>query len=154
MKAWTNMTKEEQASRSVKCAIGSAVLAIIFVVLGVLGQVRANNLKSRCTAETTGEVISVFPSNGRRVQPYLMANYSVDGVQYHTSGRFSYGYTSADTLSRKPVDVHYDPAAPDKSYAAEGPRTGFVFIFFVVAAVFAIAIPAFIGQANRIRARM
>ena len=154
MKAWTDMTKEEQASRSMKCAIGSAVLAIIFVVLGVLGQVRANNLKSRCTAETTGEVISVFPSNGRRVQPYLTANYSVDGVQYHTSGRFSYGYTSADTLTRKSVDVHYDPAAPDKSYAAEGPRTGFVFIFFVVAAVFAIAIPAFIGQANRKRARM
>ena len=150
MKTWGEMTKDEKGTRSKKCAIGSVIIAIVLIGLAVFCGMRAQKLRERCTESVTGEVISVFPAARSRLQSYLTANYSVDGATYKAEGKYSSGYSSSDTLSRKPVTVHYDPASPNVSYAAEGPRTDHMFIIIVMAVIFAVAAPAFMGQAKRI----
>ncbi len=149
MKAWNDMTGKERAERSRKCAIGSIFIAVIFIALGIVGMIKVNNLKKRCTEVTTGEVISVFRMGKSNFSPYLTANYTVSGVKYSASGNYSSGYSSADTLSRKPVDVHYDPTDPKKAYAADSPKKGSVYILFIMGVVFAIAAPAFFWQAEK-----
>ena len=148
------MSKEERISRSKKCAIGSVIIALVFLGLAIYCNIKAHKLQDRCTETVTGEVISVFPSSGHRLQSYLTAHYVVNDVTYETEGHYSSGYSSVDTLSRKPVTVHYDPASPDVSYAADSPKTDLMIIFIIIAVIFGIGAPAFLGQARRIRKTM
>ena len=148
------MTKEEQANRSIKCAIGSVIIAVVFICLAFYFHTEAQKLKDRCTETVTGEVISVFPASNHRPQSYLTAHYVVNDVTYTAEGHYSSGYSSFDTLSQKPVTVHYDPASPDVSYAADSPRTDLKIIFIIVAVIFGIGAPAFVGQAMHIRKTM
>ena len=145
------MTKEEKVKRSIKCAIGSVIIALVFVGLVIYSNMKVQKLRDRCTETVMGEVISVFPSTKTRPQSYLTANYNVNGVTYKAEGHYRFGFSSRDALSRKPVIVHYDPASPDVSYAADDPRTDHRFIFIVIAVIFAVAAPAFVAQARRIR---
>ena len=154
IKTWGNMTKDEQAKRSIKCAIGSLIITIIFVCLAIYTNMETQKLIERCTETVTGEVISVFPVTSRKLQSYLTANYVVNGVSYKTEGHYRSGYSSLDTLSRKPVTVHYDPGSPDVSYAADSPRTDLKILFIIIAVVFGIGAPAFVGQAMHIRKTM
>ena len=148
------MSKEERISRSKKCAIGSFIIALVFVCLAIYCKMEAQNLQDRCTETVTGEVISVFPASGFRFQSYLTAHYVVNDVTYETEGHYSSGYSSFDTLSRKPVTVHYDPAFPDVSYAADSPKRDLMILFIIIAVVFGIGAPAFLGQAGHIRKSM
>ena len=154
MKAYWNLTPQEQVTRSMRCAAVSLLLAILFGVLGIINIYQEKNMTERCTATTTGYVVSVFPASRHRLQSYLTANYEMNGVQYHTEGRYSSGYDVHDTLSRKPVTVHYDPSDPKTSYAADAPETPLRTIWFLMALTFGIGCPAFIIQAKRLRKRI
>ena len=151
MKAWWNLTQEEQIKRSKHCAIGSAIIAAIFILLLIIGIRDANAIVERCTASTVGEVISVHGPSRHRLQPTLMANFKVRGVTYSAHGRYSSGYSSFDTLSRKAVMVYYDPSDPTIAYAAEGPDTTTNMFWIAFAAIFGIGSPLFALQAKRIR---
>ena len=134
MKAWWNLTQEGQVKRSFKCAIGCVLIAVLFICLAVHSGNKSRELQRRCTAVTTGEVISVFPSSRYRFQSSLTADYIVNGVKYNTEGVYSHGeFWGGDTLSRKPVPVHYDPASPSVAYAAERPRSDWKYMFIVLA---------------------
>ena len=152
IRAWWNLTKEGQVKRSFKCAIGCVLIAVLFICLAVHIDNKSQKLQKRCTAVTTGEVISVFPSGKYNLQSYLTADYVVGGVKYNTEGRYTKGkYWSGDTLSRKPVPVHYDPASPSVAYAAEKPRTDWKYIFIVLAVLFGASTPAFVWQGMKIQ---
>ena len=151
MKVWTDMTGEEKAKRSIHCAIGSVIIALICVGLVIYLNGEAQKLRDRCTETVTGEVISVFPATKSRIQSYLTANYSVNGIKYKTAGHYRSGYSSSDTLSRKPVTVHYDPASPDIYYAADDPKTDARNILIVIACIFGLGAPLFVWQAKRVR---
>ena len=151
MKAWNNLNKEEQAARSKKCAVGCAVIAMIFIILAVAVALHTRSVKKKCTETTTGAVISVYTVSKFRWQAYLTAEYVVNGVAYDTNGRYSSGYTSSDTFSRKPVTVHYDPSDPGTSYAADAPTSMSLILYIIMAVVFAIAVPLFIWQAGKIK---
>lgn len=151
MKAWWNLNSEEKARRSLHCSIGCAVLALLFIVIGFVNLKQEKELINRCTETTTGEVISVFPAQMRRPQSYLTARFTVNGVSYKAVGRYNSGYSSSDSLSRKPVTVHYDKSDPNKCYAADAPKSTMRFICFVLAVLFTISSPAFIWQMKKIR---
>ena len=152
MKAWWNLTQEGQVKRSFKCAIGCVLIAVLFICLAVHSGNKSRELQRRCTAVTTGEVISVFPSSRYRFQSSLTADYVVNGVKYNTEGVYSHGeFWGGDTLSRKPVPVHYDPASPSVAYAAERPRSDWKYMFIVLAFLFGASTPAFIYQGIKIQ---
>lgn len=148
MKSWMDLTREEQVVRSKHCGIGSAILALLFALLATAFILNVNNLQKSCTGITTGEVITVYSLSRSNFHPYLTADYVVNGTTYHASGNYSSGFSSLDTLSRKPVDVHYDPDHPNRSYAADSPKKGHIYLFLIVAVVFAIGSPAFFVQAR------
>jgi hypothetical protein len=151
IKAWWDLSKDEKIKRSIKCAIGSVIITLVFICLAIHSDMEAQKLRERCTETVTGEVISVFPATKSRFQSYLTAHYVVNDVTYKAEGHYLSGFSSHDTLSRKPVTVHYDPSAPDVSYAADDPRTDGKILFIIIAGVFGIGAIAFVGQAMRIR---
>ena len=150
MKNWMDMNHEERVARSKHCGVGSAILAVLFAVLAIVFMIKVNDLQKSCTEVTTGEVISVFSYSRSNFHSYLTAEYSVDGKKYDTSGNYSYGFSSSDALSRKPVDVHYDPDNPDRSYAADSPKKGHIYLLFILTAIFALGSPAFFVQAKKV----
>ena len=150
MKNWMDLTCEERVARSKHCGAGSAIIAVLFAALALFFIIKVNNLQKNCPEVTTGEVITVYSLSRSNFHPYLTAEYSVNGTLYHTSVNYLSGFSASDTLSRKPVDVHYNPDHPEKSYAADSPKKGHIYILFIITAVFAIGCPAFFVQAGKV----
>lgn len=151
MKAWWNLDKEGQIRRSEHCFIGSIIIAIISIGLFIWTEVSAQMVIARCTAVTTGQVISVSSRSKYRTQSTLLAHFVVNGKEYSTTGRYKSGYSVADTFSRKPVEIHYDPSDPNTAYAADAPETVLSWIWIATAVIFAVGAPMFKKQAQHIR---
>ena len=151
MKAWWNLTWEGQIAQSKHCFVGSIIIAVIFAGLFILSEYNARVILERCTATTTGEVISVHSATRRNPQSTLLAHFKVKGVMYSAEGRYKSGYSSFDTLSRKPVIIHYDPDDPTVAYAADAPETTLGWLWLIVAVIFAAGAPLFLVQAKHIQ---
>lgn len=151
MKAWWNLTQEEQITRSKHCFVGSIIIAIVCVIFFIVTEYSAHALVERCTATTMGEVISVHSASRYNPQSTLSAHYKINGVQYSTEGHYKSKYSAFDTLSKKPVIVHYDPNDPAVSYAADAPQTTFGWIWAITGIIFGIGSPLFLLQAKQIR---
>ena len=145
------MTNEERIGRTRKCAVGSALIALVFIVLLVLSIYKRKALVEECTETTTGGVVTVFNVTKARPQPTLSAAYEVNGVRYTAEGRYDSGYSIADTLSGKPVTVHYSPDNPSKAYAADGPVSASNWLFASIIGIFGIGAILFILQGSRMQ---
>ena len=151
MKAWYNLTKEEQIVRSKKCAVGCAIIAVVFAILLGMSIHKGMMRVKHCTATTEGEVITVLPKSRYRPQSTLTAEYVVDGVKYKTAGRYRGEYSVFDSGTRRPVTVHYDPETPSVAYAANAPESSWNWIYIFLIVVFGLGIPLFLAQADMIR---
>ena len=162
MKAWRNLTQTEKVNRSYCCSVGCLAVAVLITIYMFVTTVSIKNIVSRCTVETTGEVVSVFPAAKYRYTPYLTANFDVNGKTYRTSGvyhdngEFEWWYCSDAhyNYNTPTVTVYYNSDNPKESYACESPRKPECLVCAAMFLIFFSGGWLFILQGNVIKKRM
>ena len=124
MKMWQNLTPQEKVKRSFAMAIFCFAVCFFCTIYVFAGLWTANALQKRCTAETTGEILTVHSIGKYNYQAYVTAKYFVGNTEYRCYGK----YSSDDGISTlqaqyPPVTIHYDPDDPSKAYACDAPKT-------------------------------
>ena len=146
MKHWNNLDTEGQVRRSVHCAIGSAVIVVLCIIGVILYENKTEQYIDRCKATTTGTVISRYIGGKYSYAYYITAEYTVDGKEYKTKGKYASSLDIGDT-----VKVCYDPANPQDSYAYKYKRSEWEVILIGLAILFGLGCPAFLWQAKEIK---
>jgi hypothetical protein len=160
MKAWWNLTQTEKVKRSYRCSVGCFAVAVLITIYMLVTTVGVKSVVSRCTVETTGEVVSVFPAAKYRYTPYLTANFDVNGTTYrasgiyHDNGELEWWYCSDAHYNVPTVTVHYNPDNPRESYACESPGKPEYLIWVTMFLIFFSGGWLFILQGNIIKKQM
>lgn len=152
MKMWQDLTPQEKSGRSFVMAIICFSVCFFCAIYVFAGLWTANALQKRCTAETTGEILTVHSIGKYNYQAYVSAKFSVGGTEYRCSGQ----YSSDDGIStfqaqHPPVTIHYDPDDPSKAYACGAPKTPQLVFWVVVFGVMFLGGWLAVGQGKKIQ---
>ena len=143
MKSWYNLTPEQRSKRSIHCAIGSFIIAVLLTAYVIYANAQADKIKKECTMITSGKVISTHPVSKYNFQNHLTAKYEVNGTEYYAEGNYSSDYSYGSTVS-----VYYDKDNPSRAYACDAPTSPQMVVWVFTIAVFAVGGFLFIKQSK------
>lgn len=114
MKTFWKLDKQRQVKRSVQCGIWLLLIGVVVLCTAWYGNAAIARREASCTSMTSGIIYSTRYSryNGSSVS----AKYTVNGVEYYTSGTGAYDLNDRG----KNITIYYNASNPSCSYTGTG----------------------------------